>query len=122
MANELTLRRAFGVLLEKLLARPERDDRFVRKAAISAWRDLLLPALAGPNPPALWPFDGAMLPLLLAANRVVIAETYPAEAMRQLGLRMGGSKRRHADRMALVPALRQSMAALSAAPDPSLDR
>jgi hypothetical protein len=91
------------------------------KAAIAAWRDLLLPALAGPRPPALWPFDGALLPLL-AGGKVVLAETYPAEAMRQLGLRMGGSKRRHADRIALMPALRLSMAALSAAPDPALDR
>ena len=91
------------------------------KAAIAAWRDLLLPALAGPQPPALWPFDGALRPLL-TKGRVALAETYPAEAMRQLGLRMGGSKRRHADRLALMPALRRSMAALSAAPDPALDR
>ncbi len=91
------------------------------KAAISAWRDLLLPALAGPRPPALWPFDGALLPLL-QADRVVIAETYPAEAMRQIGLRMGGSKRRHADRVGLVPAIRASMAGLSARPDLALDR
>jgi len=91
------------------------------KAAIAAWRDLLLPALAGPHPPALWPFDDALLPLL-HADRVVIAETYPAEAMRQLGLRMGGSKRRHADRVALAPAIRASMAGLSARPDPALDR
>ncbi len=91
------------------------------KAAIAAWRDLLLPALAGPHPPALWPFDGALRPLL-TDGRVVLAETYPAEAMRQLRLRMGGSKRRHADRMALVPSLRLSMAMLSATPDPALDR
>jgi len=91
------------------------------KAAISAWRDLLLPALAGPRPPALWPFDGALLPLL-EGDRVVIAETYPGEAMRQLGLRMGGSKRRHADRAALTPAIRAAMAGLSARPAPALDR
>jgi protein ImuB len=36
VANELTLRRAFGALLETLLARPERHDRFVRKIAVSA--------------------------------------------------------------------------------------
>jgi len=36
VGNELTLRRAFAVLLEKVLARPERADRFVRKAALSA--------------------------------------------------------------------------------------
>ena len=36
VANELTLRRAFGALLERLLARPERNGRPLRKAAISA--------------------------------------------------------------------------------------
>ena len=36
VGNELTLRRAFGALLEALLARPERGDRFVRKIALSA--------------------------------------------------------------------------------------
>jgi protein ImuB len=34
--NELTLRRAFGALLEQLLARPERGGRFIRKVALSA--------------------------------------------------------------------------------------
>ena len=96
------------------------------KAAITAWRDLLLPALAGPAPPALWPFDGALLPLLATGHRgqpgqIVVAETYPAEAMRQLGLRMGGSKRRHADRLALAPALRDRMAGLRLRPAPALD-
>ncbi|HEY0205774.1 MAG TPA: hypothetical protein VGC15_16645, partial [Acetobacteraceae bacterium] len=92
----------------------------VGKAAVTAWRDLLLPALAGPAPPALWPFDGALADLL-APGRVAVAECYPAEAMRQLGLRMNGSKRRHADRIALGPALRDSLAALEARPDPALD-
>jgi protein ImuB len=36
VGNELTLRRAFGALLETLLARPERSDRFVRKIAVGA--------------------------------------------------------------------------------------
>src|SRR5580765_6931310 len=36
IGNELTLRRAFGALLETLLARPERGDRFIRKIALSA--------------------------------------------------------------------------------------
>jgi protein ImuB len=36
VGNELTLRRAFGALLETLLARPERRDRFIRKLALSA--------------------------------------------------------------------------------------
>ena len=78
------------------------------KAAISAWRDLLLPALQGPNPPRLWPFDGDLL-ALLAAGRVVVAETYPAEAMRQVGVRLIGSKTRQADRAAACPAVRAAM-------------
>ena len=36
MGNELTLRRALGALVERALARPERDGRFVRKLALSA--------------------------------------------------------------------------------------
>ncbi len=36
VGNELTLRRAFAALLEKLLARPERGQRFARKVAVSA--------------------------------------------------------------------------------------
>ena len=88
------------------------------KAAISAWRDLLLPALAGPSPPALWPFDGPLLSLL-QPGRVAIAETYPAEAMRQLGLRMAGSKRRQADRAALAGPIGAIMASLHALSEPA---
>src|SRR5213079_3223312 len=36
VANELTLRRALGALLDRLLARPERSDRAIRKVALSA--------------------------------------------------------------------------------------
>jgi nucleotidyltransferase/DNA polymerase involved in DNA repair len=36
LGNELTLRRAFSVLLDQLLSRPEREGRFVRKVAIAA--------------------------------------------------------------------------------------
>ena len=36
IGNELTLRRAFGALLDRLLERKERDGRFVRKAALAA--------------------------------------------------------------------------------------
>jgi protein ImuB len=36
VGNELTLRRAFNVLLDRLLARPEREQRFARKVAIAA--------------------------------------------------------------------------------------
>jgi protein ImuB len=36
VGNELTLRRALGALVETVLARPERRDRFVRKVALAA--------------------------------------------------------------------------------------
>lgn len=90
------------------------------KAAIAAWRDLLLPALDSLPPPLLWPFEGAFLSLLRPGH-VAVAETYPAEALRQLGLRPIGSKRRRADRLELVPGLRDAMAGLQAWPDPTLE-
>jgi hypothetical protein len=86
------------------------------KAAIAAWRDLILPALHAPEPPALWPFDGDLRPLLLR-QRIVMAETYPAEALRHFGLRMGGSKRRPSDRAALALPLAAAIAALGAEAD-----
>ena len=89
------------------------------KAAIAFWRDLLVPALHAPDPPALWPFEGD-LGALLAPGRVAIAETYPAEALRHLGLRFAGSKRRRADRQALAGPLATAIARLAARPDPAL--
>ncbi len=94
------------------------------KAAIAAWRGMLLPALAeaaagGAPAPLLWPFAGPFRSLL-APGAVAIAETYPAEALRQLGLRLAGSKRRQADRTALARPLRAAMATLGARPAPAL--
>ena len=89
------------------------------KAAISAWRDLIVPALHGPAPPRLWPFDGPLAGLL-RPGRIVLAETYPAEALRHLGLRMGGSKRRQSDRAALAAGLAACLAALACDPAPDL--
>jgi hypothetical protein len=89
------------------------------KAAIAAWRDLLLPALQARAKLRLWPFEGSFR-ALLSPGHVVLAETYPAEAMRHLGIRMNGSKRRQSDRAALAPALRAGMARLEAVPDGAL--
>jgi hypothetical protein len=86
------------------------------KAALSAWRWLLCPALRGDHPPRLWPFDGAFRSLL-APGVVVVAETYPAEALRQLGLVPSGSKRRQSDRAAYAPALSVALARLGVVPD-----
>ena len=85
------------------------------KAAIAAWRDLVLPALReAPERLHLWPFDGDVAawgrtPAL--PGQLLLAETYPAEALDQLGLRLRngtlrGSKRRQGDRAALADALR----------------
>ena len=86
------------------------------KAAIHAWREVLIPALHGAAPVALWPFDGPFRSLLRPGT-VAIAECYPAEAMRQLGVAPLGSKRRQADRLRLVPGMRRAMAALGVEPD-----
>lgn len=93
------------------------------KAAIAAWRDMLVPALAptlaAQAPIDLWPFAGPFR-ALLAPGRVAMAETYPAEALRHLGLRIPGSKRRQANRLAMEGNLRAVMAALGAHPHRAL--
>jgi hypothetical protein len=89
------------------------------KAAISAWRDWLIPALNGPAPPRLWPFEGPFR-TLLGPGALAIAETYPAEALRHLGLRLSGSKRRQQDRAALAAPLAAAMARLGVQPAPPL--
>ncbi|WP_428376992.1 hypothetical protein [Lichenicoccus sp.] len=104
------------------------------KAAIAAWRDLLLPALAAePHRLRLWPFDGTLAACAADAadqpGLVTLAETYPAEALDQLGLRIArsghapavrGSKRRQADRAALGPALLASLGRFGALADDRL--
>jgi hypothetical protein len=91
------------------------------KAAIAAWRSLIMPALATGAPMRLWPFDGAFRSLL-APGWVTVAETYPAEALRHLGIRLRGSKRRHADRVAAAGPLLAAMDLLSASPDEAMRR
>jgi hypothetical protein len=59
---------------------------------------------------------------LLARGRVTVAEVYPAEALRQLGLKLAGSKRAHSPRMALAEALLAAMARLRVAPSAALAR
>ncbi len=90
------------------------------KAAISAWRDLLGPALRGAAPPRIWPFEGGFRSLL-GQGGIVVAETYPADALRQLGMTRVGSKRRQADRRAYAPGLRDAMAGLGVRPAPDLE-
>jgi hypothetical protein len=89
------------------------------KAAIAAWRDWLAPGLAAGAPYAIWPFAGG-LHGLLAPGRVVLAEVYPAEALRHCGLVLRGSKRVQADRARLADALLDAMDARRVAPVPAL--
>jgi len=89
------------------------------KAAISAWRDWLAPALAAGAPYRFWPFEGG-LRALLAPGTAVLAETYPAEAMRHLGVVLHGSKRVPEARRAAEPSLRLAMGRLHVAPAPAL--
>lgn len=89
------------------------------KAAIAAWRDWIAPALAAGAPVSLWPFAGP-LHGLLAPGRVALAEVYPAEALRQLGLKLAGSKRMQAPRRALAGTLRAAMDRLRVDPCPVL--
>ncbi len=88
------------------------------KAAITAWRDWLAPALAAGAPLSLWPFEGR-LHALLCPGRLALAEVYPAEALRQLGLRLAGSKRDRAARLALAGPLRAALDRLRIAPSPT---
>ncbi len=102
------------------------------KAAIAAWRDLIVPALREPDPALyLWPFDGDVAQLAIAfaarpgAAGVLLAETYPAEALDQLGLRLTkaagrGSKRRQGDRAGLAGGLRRAMDDAAMTPSASL--
>jgi hypothetical protein len=89
------------------------------KAAIAAWQQMLLPALAGTTTIRLWPFAGA-LRALLAPGSIALAETYPAEALRHLGIRLKGSKRRQSDRAAVASQLVAAMAGLDVLPDAAM--
>ena len=91
----------------------------VGKAALSFWRELLLPALHGAEPPALWPFDGELHDLL-RTRPITVAETYPAEALSALKPRWPGSKRRHSDRAGLADDIGLWLHRHHATPTPAL--
>ncbi|TMM14849.1 MAG: DNA polymerase Y family protein [Actinobacteria bacterium] len=112
VANELTLRRALGALIETALGRPERRDRFVRKVALGAglvgggsWRRTLTlrepSADAGRIRIALAP-KLAELPCPVTELQIELVElTEPAG--RQLELLAAGAE----DRRRLSDGLRQ---------------
>lgn len=78
----------------------------VGKAAISGWRELLLPARRSATGVLVWPFDGDVGELT-ARGRVVLAETYPAEAYVRAGLELPSRKRRQDWRAAQAGAIIQ---------------
>jgi len=80
---------------------------------------MLLPTLLAEAPVRLWPFEGPFRDLL-APGAIAVAETYPAEALRHLGIRLKGSKRRQADRAAVAGPLLGAAAAVQARPDAAL--
>ena len=58
----------------------------VGKAALSGWREILVPGLRDTAVDvAIWPFDGT-LPSLLAGRHVVVVETYPGEMYHHIGV------------------------------------
>ncbi|MGR9371110.1 DUF429 domain-containing protein [Rhizobium leguminosarum] len=68
----------------------------VGKGAISGWREIIVPRL---DEIGLWPFDGSLAELA-NSKPVIVAETYPGDVYRQIGMpRSGWSKRRQADRL-----------------------
>ncbi len=91
------------------------------KAAIAAWLGVILPALHREASLHLWPFEGSFRSLL-APGYVALAETYPAEALRHLDIRLRGSKRRQADRIACAGPLLSAMDRLSVTPDDAMRR
>ena len=113
---------ALGLGVGELLRRCDRQGaealfwtlggRQVGKAAIDGWRTVLTPALRDPElDVSLWPFDGE-LGALVSRGGVVVAETWPRECYRHLGMSFAPmpdsprpSKRRQADRRRNAPAL-----------------
>lgn len=58
----------------------------VGKAAINGWQEMLAPAMRQ-NPCKIWPFSGTLSDLFSKRDgEIVVAETYPAEFYRHLGI------------------------------------
>jgi hypothetical protein len=76
------------------------------KASLDGWR-LLREARARGVDIALWPFDGSLARLLAPPAAFVVAETYPREYYRYIGVPPAArwSKRRRDDRLTCVPRL-----------------
>lgn len=89
------------------------------KGALDAWKTCLLPAFAATVNVRLWPYDGTFHELLRPGG-VVVAETYPAEAMFQLRLKLNGSKRAQTNRRELAADILERIRNLNAIPSTTL--
>lgn len=82
----------------------------VGKAAITGWRDVLIPGLRNDSLNlSIWPFSGKIKELI-NENRVVVVETYPAEYYTHFGIvfrkNATGGKRSSDARSSLAPIIR----------------
>jgi len=95
------------------------------KAAIHGWRNVLAPLVRDRAVrAAIWPFDGALAPLLATAD-IVLAETSPAEVYGWLGVRFArrdGGKRSRAARAANAAAVRRWLARAGVSLAPAVAR
>jgi hypothetical protein len=85
----------------------------VGKAALAGWRDVVLPALRERRA-VMWPFHGR-LTSLLRPGALVLAEIYPADAYRRLGI-LRVSKRDPRSRREACSALVRWLAAAGVSP------
>ena len=76
------------------------------RAALTGWHEIIRPGLRRGDL-AAWPFHGD-LEDLVRPGRLVVAETYPAEVYRQLGLGRSFGKRTQAGRQRQASALRRA--------------
>lgn len=93
----------------------------VGKATLTAWRELVVPALHDPALAlSIWPFDGALSDCLQAD--LTLAEVYPGEvgAWLSLDLASQGGKRKQSARRAQQDALLGALEAVGATPTPAL--
>lgn len=73
----------------------------VGKGALTGWKEIVIPEIQAGA--AIWPFDGTLTELARRGGRI-LAETFPAEAYRHVGVAFGPnqSKRRRDDRMKMA--------------------
>lgn len=93
----------------------------VGKATLSAWRELVTPALRAPDLAVrIWPFDGTLDDC--SRGDLGLAEVYPGDVVDWLGLELAahGGKRSADARARQASRLREVLASLSVAPDAEL--